>query len=217
MNVRISQIFKSINGEICASHQGSLTVFIRTFDCDCRCRYCDSKFSYEGHSLEMSVDEILDEVNRHDVPNVTITGGEPLLQAKEVLEMATELFNFDKKISIETNGSIAIPDNRYVSWIADYKLPSSGMEYMMHIPNYKNLSHRDFIKFVISDKADFDRALEIIPQIRKITYYSPGTAFSPVGGMLKPELLAQWMIQNTYLGKIGAIYSLQIHKLLNVL
>ena len=222
--MKIVSIAPSINGEICREHQGSLTVFVRLWGCNAkpRCSYCDSQFSYTGTPKEMTVPQIVKEVLKYGIPNVTITGGEPLIQ-KGTRNLIKYLFiHCDKQVSVETNSTKFIPYlNPRVSWVADYKLPSSGIEHMMKIANYYNLGGRDIVKFVVADKADFDRALDVIPLIiKESTQFKndfPKFAFSPCWGTIKPETLAKWMIENSYLRAIGAIYSLQVHKLLNVL
>jgi len=79
--MKIHSIFKSINGEICSEHQGSLTAFVRTFGCNSRCSYCDTPYSYEegGIYSNMTVPQIVKEVLDLKVKNVTITGGEPVI------------------------------------------------------------------------------------------------------------------------------------------
>jgi len=218
--MKIHSIFKSINGEICSEHQGSLTAFVRTFGCNSRCSYCDTPYSYEegGIYSNMTVPQIVKEVLDLKVKNVTITGGEPLLQ-KGTINLIKELKLKGLRVSVETNGSKFIPKIAGVSWVADYKLPSSGAGHLMKIKNYINLSSHDYVKFVVSDRHDFDTALEIILSIFIVVdfFFRPKFAFSPVWGSLEPETLAQWMIDNEFLCSLGSIYSLQIHKILKVL
>jgi len=215
--MKIHSLFTSINGEVCSPHQGSLTTFIRTFGCNCRCSYCDSKFSYTGTPIKMRVRDIVKEVKKTSCKNVTITGGEPLLQ-KGIVNLIRDLQIEGFNISVETNGSIFIPTAYKTSWVADYKLPSSGCESQMNLNNYINLNYGDFIKFVVSDRTDFDRALEVLLDIQRICRGNMKFAFSPAFGKHKnsPETLAQWMIENPMLQSIGAIYNLQIHKILKV-
>lgn len=223
--MKIHSIFPSINGEVCREHQGSLTTFVRTFGCNAKphCSYCDTKYSYGDNPFrEMRVRDIVSEVKKLGCKNVTITGGEPLIQ-KGTINLIANLRDTGFLVSVETNGSIFIPPIRkLVSWVADYKLPSSGCESQMDVNNYHNLCIGDFVKFVVSNRKDFDRALEVIPDIIFATLGGqrgiPQFAFSPMFGKksCSPETLAQWVIENEWLRNIGAIYSLQIHKILNV-
>jgi len=118
--------------------------------------------------------------------------------------------------SIETNGSIKIPCTYKANWVADYKLPSSGMEDMMNPKeNYHQLSCNDIIKFVVGNRVDFDRAIQMMPIISDHTT-ATFFAFSPVWGKIKPEELAQWILDMKFDYVHNIIYSLQLHKVLNV-
>lgn len=215
--MKVHSLFQSINGEVCGAHQGSLCTFVRLFGCNCRCGYCDSKFSYGDNPFtEMRVRDIVKVVSELGCKNVTITGGEPLIQ-KGTPNLIRELLYRDFKVSVETNGTIFIPNIERASWVADYKLPSSGCEWQMDFKNYRNLIHNDFVKFVITNREDFDRAVEVISLIEVYVLGSiPKFAFSPAFGEGPQNTLVEWMIKNPMLQSIGAIYNLQIHKILKV-
>ena len=218
--MKVHSIFMSINGEVCQPHQGSLTTFVRLFGCNCRCKFCDSKFSYEGPFVNMKVGDIVREVKKLNCKNVTITGGEPLVQ-KGTINLITDLLLESFNVSVETNGTIFIPYGA-AHWIADCKLPSSGCESQMEIENYRNLKEGDFIKFVVSDRKDFERALEVIPLIKKmfLLNYSHAFikfAFSPVFGEGPQAMLVEWMLAEQSLKDMGAVFNLQIHKIIGVL
>lgn len=182
---------------------------------------CDSHFSYEGTYTTLTPAQIARQALDFNTKNVTITGGEPLLQ-KGLFSLISILRSHDRRISIETNGSKFIPWESGVSWIADYKLPSSGMNHMMNLDHYKNLGKSDFIKFVVKDKADFDKAVSVIATLLnengwKHSCSSPKFAFSPVFTKnVAKHPLKDWMIDSPLLRDIGAVYSLQIHKILRV-
>ena len=77
--MRVIEKFISINGE--GLKQGELSVFIRFANCNLRCIYCDTAYSYHSPKyIEESVSEIVDYILSTGVKNVTLTGGEPLLQ-----------------------------------------------------------------------------------------------------------------------------------------
>ena len=104
----IVEIFYSVQGE--AFHSGIPHVFIRFGDCNLRCEWCDTDFmKYEEWSLEA----ILDEVDSFVCDRVIFTGGEPCLQDLETI--GRSLKERGKLLSIETNGTIPVPD--IIDWI----------------------------------------------------------------------------------------------------
>ena len=99
--MQVIEKFISINGE--GLKQGELAVFIRFANCNLRCSYCDTKYSFENSKYkDESIDEILDWVNNQKVKNITLTGGEPLIQAdiKKLIERLSDSGYF---IEIERN------------------------------------------------------------------------------------------------------------------
>lgn len=223
MNLIVNEIFSSINGEINKQHQGSLCTFIRLQGCNLRCGYCDTPRSQDIKGcwgIPMSISDILKEITKQGNINITITGGEPLLQ-KEALCCLINKLHGRYQISVETNGSIAIPFEVpslfKVHWIIDYKLPDSGSYEHMFPSNFKNLVDQDIVKFVVSSEEDFDLALGIAHNIRKSPPGNCTIAFSPCSFSQKmtPEKLYKLM-QNKFLKNIGAVFSLQLHKIIGV-
>jgi 7-carboxy-7-deazaguanine synthase len=84
--VQISEIYKSLQGE--STHAGLACVFVRLTGCNLRCSWCDSEFSFHGGS-KMSIQDVLSEVARLSPMGglVEITGGEPMLQEREVIPL----------------------------------------------------------------------------------------------------------------------------------
>ena len=77
--MKVVEIFKSIEGE--GRRAGLPAVFIRLYGCNLNCTYCDTRYGCEGGDYELlTIPEILDRVEDLNCKNVTITGGEPLLQ-----------------------------------------------------------------------------------------------------------------------------------------
>ncbi len=208
----IISIFESIDGEVNAFHSGRLTTFIRLAKCNLRCEYCDTTYSF-GKGLPWTLQEILAKVNEFKAKKVTITGGEPLLQKEAVCKLIYALLEIDYKISIETNGSIALPrhllQHPSVSWIVDYKLPSSGMEDKMNADAFIGLGSKDYIKFLIKDKADFIAASEARKKLE--SPIPTNFAYSPVFGAIKPEELVDMLA--TY-GRGDEILNIQLHKMI---
>ncbi|WP_295814599.1 4Fe-4S cluster-binding domain-containing protein [uncultured Veillonella sp.] len=89
--MNVIEIFSSIDGE--GSRQGLLTTFLRLHDCNIRCSYCDTTYSYGIDSVftEMTAAEVANVIESFGNHRITITGGEPLLQEAAVVELIDEL------------------------------------------------------------------------------------------------------------------------------
>ncbi len=201
----INEIFHSIQGE--STLAGRPCVFVRLTGCDLRCSWCDTEYAfYEGK--KRPVHEILEEVLAVDCDLVEITGGEPLLQPN-VHELIAALLERGKTVMIETGGhrDASTLDPR-VRRILDVKTPSSKETQAIFEPNFENLREGDEIKFVIQDRADFDRSLDWLARHPKCTAFP--LLFSPVHGKLEPAELAGWMLASG----VRARLQLQLHKIL---
>lgn len=175
--------FISIDGE--GPTSGELAVFIRFQGCNLRCSYCDTKYSWGEESINnieiLSAEEIYDYIKSAKVKNVTLTGGEPLIQKN--ISSLLELLNNDEDlvVHIETNGSVNIKEfkDKYknILFILDYKSPSSDMMEQMDKENFNLIDKKDMYKFVIGSKEDVNKALEIIKlydlQNKCLVYFSP--------------------------------------------
>ena len=104
----IVEIFHSVQGE--AFHAGIPHVFIRFGNCNLRCEWCDTDFlNFE----EMQLEDIVDQVLQYNCKRVIFTGGEPCLQDLDAI--GTELKKHDINLSVETNGTIPVPE--IIDWI----------------------------------------------------------------------------------------------------
>jgi 7-carboxy-7-deazaguanine synthase len=102
--LRISEIFASVQGE--GIWVGVPSVFVRISGCNLRCTWCDTPYASwnpEGPVMEMAA--ILEEVRRHDIVHVVVTGGEPMV-FDPVGELTGALKGFGHTITIETAGTI---------------------------------------------------------------------------------------------------------------
>lgn len=211
MIYKVVETFISINGE--GQHAGELALFIRFAGCNLNCNYCDTRWANQPDVVyqEMTETEIKALVADSGVRNVTLTGGEPLLQPGmyQLLETVGSLP--DIRIEIETNGSVDIGPYmtliRRPAFTLDYKLPGSGMEAGMNTENYRYLTKEDTVKFVISDKADLTRAREIIEQYQ--LEGRCGIYYSPVFGRIRPAEIVDDMIEHRL---NGVHMQLQMHK-----
>jgi len=212
MKYKVVEIFESINGE--GMKAGELSVFIRFAGCNLCCGYCDTKWANEPDTsyVEMEPEEIVERVQAYEGKNVTVTGGEPLLQ-KGIGELLRLLTQKGFLVEIETNGSVPlqefakkVPD---VSFTMDYKLPGSRMEQKMDTENFTVLTAKDTVKFVVSDHTDLKRALVVSQEYglgRKCNIL-----LSPVFGAIKPEEMVTFMKENHW---IEARLQIQLHKVI---
>jgi 7-carboxy-7-deazaguanine synthase len=154
----------------------------------------------------MSLDEILHEVERYGCRLVEVTGGEPLAQ-DGVHALMTMLCDRGYEVLLETSGSISIAavDSR-VRRILDIKCPGSGMAKHNVWENIECLKPTDEVKFVVSNKEDFDWAAEVIRRYR-LESRCP-VLISPVFGDVQPVDVAQWIMES----KLNVRLQMQLHK-----
>src|SRR5438105_12353050 len=123
--MQITEIYKSLQGE--STHAGLPCVFVRLTGCNLRCSWCDSEYTFTG-GRRMSLDEVEAEVRRHAaIRMVEITGGEPMLQAREAVPLMQRLLDAGYTVLLETSGErplASVP--RDVHKIVDVKCPHSG-------------------------------------------------------------------------------------------
>lgn len=208
---KVVEKFISINGEgRCA---GELAAFIRFAGCNLNCSYCDTRWANEPKVPYeiLSEEEIYAYIKGNDVNNVTLTGGEPLLQ--ENIGRLIKMLSKDKslRIEIETNGAVSLKDyidiGENVTFTLDYKLPGSKMNHKMIMDNYDLLRACDTVKFVVSDQEDLDKAREVIEQYQltdRVAVY-----LSSSFGVIKPEDIVNYMMEHK-LNKVRL--QLQMHK-----
>ncbi|WP_353892809.1 putative 7-carboxy-7-deazaguanine synthase QueE [Proteinivorax hydrogeniformans] len=215
----IIEKFCSIDGE--GPTAGEISTFIRFGRCNLKCTWCDTDYS-TGENVygeQMTAEEIYDFIAQNGTENVTITGGEPLIQ-KDIDKVLVFLSQKQQlKIQIETNGSVSIDRfkdklirencGQNVRFILDYKLPLSKMEQHMDKSNLKAVGKEDVYKFVIGSDEDLKTAYNIINEYsltEKCLVY-----FSPVIGKIEPTEIVDFMKKHK-LNKIKL--QLQLHKII---
>lgn len=206
MMLRVNEIFYSIQGE--SLDAGLPCVFVRLTGCNLRCRYCDTRYAH-GEGEPMSIETIMDRVAAYPCRRVEITGGEPLLQPAAP-RLITTLLDTGRRVLLETNGTFDIRavDPRCVR-IMDVKCPGSGAADKNRLSNLHYLTPNDQVKFVITDKTDYDFAKTILQTAMPAAKSVP-VLFSPVPGRLAPDELAAWILADG----LDARLQLQLHKIL---
>ena len=217
--MQITEIYKSLQGE--STYAGLPCVFVRLTGCNLRCSWCDSEYTFQG-GRKMTVEEVRDEVSRLSPGGglVEITGGEPMLQEREVVPLMKLLLQEGYKVLLETSGERPlerVPVD--VVKIVDVKCPDSGEADTFHIENLEALTTRDEIKFVLSSRADYDFARDFT-QRHALAERVHAVLFSPAfrkdaGGardsshcLVDPQELAEWMLADNVTARLG----LQLHK-----
>lgn len=203
--VRVNEIFVSLQGE--TSRTGLPTVFVRLTGCPMRCSYCDTEYAFdEGRS--MAVAEVMEEVARHGVRIVTVTGGEPLAQ-KGCLTLLAALCHAGYSVSLETGGGLDISDvDPRVSKILDIKTPGSGEAGRNRWENLACMGRGDEFKFVVCDGADYEWAKRTLSE-RGLADIAP-VLVSPAWGLVNPKDLAEWILRD----RLPVRMQIQLHKLL---
>lgn len=214
MNYKVVEKFVSINGE--GTKCGELAIFIRFAGCNLRCSYCDTMWANESDvKFElMNENVIYNYIKDTKVKNVTLTGGEPLLQ--EGIEELLKLLSKDNElnIEIETNGSIDLYPfhklrNENISFTMDYKLSSSNMESEMKLDNFNILKRNDTIKFVVGTNGDLNKVETLVEKYDLSNVCN--VYLSPVYGSIEMKDIVEFMKEKN-MNKVKL--QVQLHKII---
>jgi 7-carboxy-7-deazaguanine synthase len=216
--VVLIELYVSVQGE--SSFAGLPCIFVRLAGCNLRCSWCDSEYTFHGGE-KFTLDQVEEKIAAlAPVKLVEFTGGEPMLQERELLPMMDRLLDKGYTLMIETSGERPLAKvPKAVHKIMDVKCPASGESGRFHLENLEALTSRDEVKFVISDRADYEFAREFIEQNNLAArcgqiLLSPAFSKTPTSQrtadncVLDPRLLVEWMLAD----HAPARLSLQIHK-----
>ena len=176
------KIFYTIEGE--GEFVGKPSVFMRLSMCNLTCKGfasadspngCDSFISWSVKN-RLTFEEVFDYMTQNsynchlkDGAIWKITGGEPLIQQKVLLDLVDQFifrFNFLPRIDFETNATI-LPDHQWVDWKATFttspKLSNNGdpeeKRYKPAVLRW-HVEHNSGFKFVINEEKDLDEVYE---------------------------------------------------------
>ncbi len=212
------ELYKSVQGE--SSFAGLPCIFVRLAGCNLRCSWCDSEYTFKG-GYKQSIDEVDAAVEAlRPVTLVEFTGGEPLLQERELVPLMKILLAKNYTLLIETSGERPL-DNvpAAVHKIVDVKCPGSGEGGSFRLPNLDALTAGDEVKFVITGREDYEFARQFIREhgleervgnvlLSPAFLQTPTTARSAENIVLDPRSLVEWMLEDG----LKARLNLQIHK-----
>jgi 7-carboxy-7-deazaguanine synthase len=216
--MQITEIYRSIQGE--SSFAGLPCIFVRLTACNLRCSWCDSEYTFTG-GTKMSPNEVEQNVSALAPGGlVEFTGGEPMLQERELVPLMERLLDRGYTLLLETSGERPlerVPPE--VHKIVDVKCPGSGEAGTFRESNLPLLSRRDEVKFVIVNRNDYEFARDFIRQYG-LQEKAGGVIFSPAffknpssvrnssNCQLDPRLLTEWILEDRLNVRLG----LQIHK-----
>jgi 7-carboxy-7-deazaguanine synthase len=214
----IIEIYRSIQGE--SSFAGLPCTFVRLAGCNLRCTWCDSEYTFSG-GRKMGADEIFRQVQRLSRDGlVEITGGEPMLQERELVPLMQQLLDSGYRVLIETSGErplASVPEA--VHKIVDVKCPDSGEAGSFRLENLQALTRNDEVKFVIASQRDYDFARDFTRQHQldgkvNSVIFSPAFRRDATGArdvsncLISPMQIAEAIVQDGLNVRLG----LQIHK-----
>lgn len=217
--MQITEIYKSIQGE--STYAGLPCVFVRLTGCNLRCNWCDSEYTFTG-GHRMTLEEVETEVESLSPRGglVEITGGEPMLQERELVPLMHRLLRSGCTVLLETSGERPLEHvPKGVIKIVDVKCPDSGEPDTFNMDNLGALEAHDEVKFVLSDRSDYEFARDFVARHNltsriNAVLFSPAFSKEATGGrdtehcLLDPRELAEWMLADNVPARLG----LQIHK-----
>ena len=219
--MQITEVYKSLQGE--STYAGLPCVFVRLTGCNLRCSWCDTEYSFYGGN-KMSPEQVFEEIVDLNPSGglVEFTGGEPLLQERELVPLMQRLVDSGYRVLLETSGEREldrIPAE--VIKIVDVKCPGSDQVNSFRPENLEALTPRDEVKFVLSHRADYEFARDFtrrhsLGKRVNAVLFSPAFQKDATGTrsasncLLDPQQLAEWILEDNLPVRLG----LQIHKLI---
>ncbi len=171
--MKVSEVFCSIQGEGLSA--GAQAVFLRMALCNLSCEWCDTKYTwdwknyeYEKEVKEVGIEDVKADLLKYGVKHLVLTGGEPMLQQRDLVPLLESLKEIGFFIEVETNGTIS-PAIRMINvvdrWNVSPKLENSGnpqnwREKPESYLFFKELSNA-FFKYVIRTPQDLNEVREL--------------------------------------------------------
>lgn len=207
--VAVSEIFTSIQGE--STWAGFPCFFVRLAGCNLACAYCDTPQARDA-GIQMPIAALIEQFKASRAAIAEITGGEPLLQDGFATLAAALRDVGSRPVLVETNGSrpLSLVPEGVIS-IVDVKTPGSGECGSFDLANIGRLRPRDEVKFVLTDRADYEWARAWAAK-HELGRRCAAVLFSAAAGRLAAAELARWMIEDG----LQARLQVQLHRVLGM-
>ena len=179
-NLVVSEIFgPTFQGE--GPSLGRRCSFLRLGACNLHCSWCDTPYTWDwtGRNgrvydprLELSrvsVDAVWQSLKAHGTDALVVSGGEPMLQQRQLLPLLDRVATAGWWVEIETAGTVA-PEPKLLPLISRFnvspKLANSGNEtkdrYQPDALDALQSSRKAAWKFVVEVPADLDEVAELV-------------------------------------------------------
>lgn len=212
----ISEVFgPTFQGE--GPSTGRRAAFVRLGLCNLDCVWCDTPYTWDwtgkngppqdrGALVHASAEDVADMVRARGVDLCVVTGGEPMLQQKQLGPLVRELVDHGVGVEVETNGTIEPTDpamRAHCAWNVSPKLSCSGCDPTRALIRDSLLAYRDLDaawKFVVTDEAQLDEVQQLVDDLsiegRRVWIMPEGrTILAVLGGMgllADPVLARGW-------------------------
>ena len=219
-DMKIAELFYSIQGE--GPWMGVPCVFIRFSGCHLRCAWCDTPYaSWHPEGNELSLDDLLEQVQKWPQAAVVITGGEPFL-FPILPELCQRLKSMGHAVAIETSGSLyqsvvcdllvispkmASSDPDPVRYPSEYSRHRKGRENLVPLAQLLKEHPTSVLKCVVGGPTDFTDAQELAQSMAlppsRLWFMPLGTTSLQLDQI--GTQVAQWALD------LGARYSDRLH------
>ncbi len=188
------EIFHTLQGEGLSA--GVPAVFVRASQCNLHCIWCDTdytwnwtgtpwphekdsdtdyeKFNRERFQIEMTPADVAGAIREHDCRRLVVTGGEPLVQQEEFIDVLEILRSWDPAwtFELETNGTIH-PHEDLDDLVDQYnvspKLKNSGnptdLRLVESALSFFAASSKAWFKFVVAAPSDLAEVTALQDQL----------------------------------------------------
>jgi 7-cyano-7-deazaguanosine (preQ0) biosynthesis protein QueE len=183
--------------------------FVRLGRCNLACQFCDTAYTWDWERYDpateltkRSVSDVVAELAGMNVDLVVITGGEPLLQQRQLATLVDECTRRKWRVEVETAGTIAPTLPGVDQWNVSPKLTNSGMSVeRRHKPDVLRAfaaTGRAVFKFVVMDPADLDEIADLVDEcgLRDVWVMpegtDPDTVLRGLRDLVEPVLARGW-------------------------